>query len=229
MATIISTKELCREYRSGENVCMATNQVHLSIEKGQFLSIMGPSGSGKSTLLQLLANMQEPTSGSISYQERDITQMSEKEKAAYRGKEIGFVFQEHNLLEDFNVLQNIALPGYLYAKRSEVEQKARRWLAALHMEEQEKKNPAELSGGQRQRVAIARALINEPKVLFLDEPTGSLDKASGEQVLDLLEKLNKMGQTIVMVTHDEAAARRANRIIYIRDGKVDVDTDGRME
>lgn len=216
---LLSAKDLCKEYIIGESVCTAVNHTDLDIEKGDFVSIVGASGSGKSSLIHLLAGLDSATSGEVFYKGTGLATMNDKQKADYRGKEIGFVFQEGNLLDDLTVIQNVALPGYLYKKRKEVDEMALRWLKCMGVDNQ-KKYPDEISGGQKQRVAIARALINQPKIIFLDEPTGSLDAETGENILQLLTKLNEAGQSIVMVTHDMGAAARGNKVIMIKDGSI---------
>lgn len=219
-AQLLVAKNLCKEYRSGEGRCMAVNHVDLQVAKGEFVSLVGASGSGKSSLLYLLSGMADMTSGEVFYAGKRLSQMKDRQKSAYRGREIGFVFQDGNLLDGMTVLENVALPGYLYRSRREVDQRAARWLDYLGLKGQKRKYPSELSGGQRQRAAIARALMNQPKILFLDEPTGSLDEAAGESVLRLLVKLNEKGQSILMVTHDMGAAARGSRVVAIRDGAV---------
>ncbi len=217
---LLSIKELYKEYKSGEGVCVAVNHINLDIEQGEFISIVGASGSGKSSFLYLLSGMLEMTSGEIFYMGKSLSEMTDVQKADYRGREIGFVFQEENLLEDITVLRNIALPGYLYKKKKETDERAEKWLDYFGLKNHKKKYPNELSGGQKQRVAIARALMNQPKIIFLDEPTGSLDTAAGEKILHLLVKLNEMGQSIVMVTHDMGAAARGSKVIMIKDGMI---------
>ncbi len=217
---LLSAKDLYKEYKSGEGICIAVNHVDFHIEEGDFITIVGASGSGKSTLLYLLSGMVDMTSGEVSYLGKNFSVMPDKQKAEYRGKNIGFVFQEGNLLYDLTVLKNVALPGYLYGNRKVVEQSAAEWLDELGLMDQKKKYPNELSGGQKQRTAIARALINHPKILFLDEPTGSLDAVNGEALLNLLVRLNQKGQSIVMVTHDMGAAARGSKVIMIQDGAV---------
>ncbi len=217
---LLSAKDLYKEYKSGEGICVAVNYVDFHIEEGDFITIVGASGSGKSTLLYLLSGMADMTSGEVSFLGKNLSQMSDKQKAEYRGKNIGFVFQEGNLLDDLTVLKNVALPGYLYGNRMPVEQSAAEWLDELGLTDQKKKYPNELSGGQKQRAAIARALINHPKILFLDEPTGSLDASNGEALLNLLVRLNQKGQSIVMVTHDIGAAARGSKVVMIQDGAI---------
>ncbi len=219
---LLSARNLYKEYKTqnGEKLCVAVNQISLDIEKDDFITIMGASGSGKSSLLYLLSGMTEMTSGEITYLGKNLSKMSDKQKAEYRGKEIGLVFQEGNLLEDLTVLKNVALPSYLYEKKKTVDKRAQKWLEILGLLEKQNKYPNELSGGQKQRVAIARAFMNKPKILFLDEPTGSLDVTNGGHILDLLVNLNKMGQSMVMVTHDIGAAARGSKVILIKDGAI---------
>ncbi len=217
---LLSAKDLYMEYKNGEDVCIAVNHMDLEIQKGEFVTVIGASGSGKSTLIHLLAGMQNMTSGEVKYLGNKISEMTDKQKADYRGKEIGFVFQDGKLLDDLTVIQNIALPGYLYEKKKSVDERAGKWLNVLRISEQRKKYPRELSGGQKQRVAVARALINLPQLLFLDEPTGSLDAVNGENLLNLLVKINEKGQSIVMVTHDMGAAARGSKVLIIKDGTI---------
>ena len=219
-SNLLSAHDLYKEYESGEGVCTAVNHVNLDMEKGDFISIVGTSGSGKSSLLYLLSGMLEMTSGEVLYMGKSLSEMTDRQKADYRGKEIGFVFQDENLLEDLTILKNVALPGYLYQNRKEVDMRAAKWLDVLGMGSQKNKYPSQLSGGQRQRAAIARALMNQTKIIFLDEPTGSLDEAASENILRLLVNLNQKGQSIVMVTHDMEAAAKGSKVIMIKDGSI---------
>lgn len=220
MNTLLSTKKLYKEYSNKGATCIAANYIDLQIEKGEFLTITGASGSGKSTLLLLLAGMTECTSGQVLYKNMDVMKFTDKQRAVYHGKETGFVFQDDYLLEELTILQNVALPGYLFQKKKIVDSRAEKWMQYLGIGEQKDKYPNQLSGGQRQRAAIARAVINNPKILFLDEPTGSLDQQSGRAVLKLLEKFHLAGQTIIMVTHDREAAGRGSRTIQVQDGRI---------
>lgn len=222
---LLYTRDLYKEYVNGESVCIAVNHVNLDIEKGDFISIVGASGSGKSSLIHILSSIVDPTSGEVFYKGMRLSDRKDKQKSEYRGKEIGFVFQEGNLLDDLTVMKNIALPGYLYKNMRTVDEDAEKWLDDLGLGEQRNKYPHELSGGQKQRAAIARALINHPEILFLDEPTGSLDAVTGENLLKLFVGLNEEGQCIVMVTHDIGAAARGNRVICIKDGSITASLD----
>lgn len=220
MAILLSAEKVYQEYRSGEHICIAVNQLSFTIEKGSFLVIMGPSGSGKSTLLHVLTGNLPPTAGAVLYNEKNIYLLTDRQKAIYRGKDIGMVFQESNLLEDLNIRENIALPGYLYQKRAAAVARADRWMQCLDIYEERKQYPSQLSGGQKQRAALARGLMNNPRILFLDEPTGSLDSETSEKILDLLVKMNQKGQTLVMVTHDLNAAIRGDKVIVLKDGTI---------
>lgn len=217
---ILAAKDLYKTYQSGEGECKAVDHISFCMEKGDFITVVGASGSGKSSLLYLLAGMMDMTSGEVLYMGKSLAGMTDRQKADYRGREIGFVFQEGNLLEDMTALENAALPGYLYQGRKEVEERAGRWLDCLGIGGEKRKYPGQMSGGQKQRTAIARALVNQPGILFLDEPTGSLDKTAGEQILRLLVKLNEKGQSILMVTHDIGAAARGKKVIMIKDGGI---------
>lgn len=219
---IIKTDMLCKSYVSDGEVNHVIKNMNLNIQDHDFTVIMGASGSGKSTLLYVLCGMLEATSGEVDFDGACITKLKEGKMAAFRRDTLGFVFQNINLIPDLNVLENIICPAY-GTKRpmEETVQKAQKLMTKLDLEGQEKKFPEQLSGGQRQRVAICRALINQPKVLFADEPTGALNSTQGKHVLDIFSKLNQQGQSVVMVTHDLKAALRGKRIIYIRDGRID--------
>lgn len=223
MSQLLAAKNLYKTYGVGQSKCDALKNVSLDVHEGEFLVIRGASGSGKSTLIHLLAAMIEPTNGDVFYCGKSLTEMSKKEQASYRGKEVGFLFQDGYLIDYFNILQNTCLPGYPYTNKKKLEERARELLEQLGLGEKLKNLPGELSGGQRQRAALARSCINSPKVLFLDEPTGSLDSESGSVVMDLISDMNKKGQTIVMVTHDDRAASFAQRTITINDGLLNVE------
>lgn len=217
---LLRAEGLCKAYRSGSFCHAAVDHATLQMKRGDFISIIGPSGSGKSSLLYLLAGIRKPDSGKLFLENKSVLDMTEREQAKYRGREIGFVYQDSHLIDELNLLCNVSLPGYLYERRRTVDQRSLRWLQYLGLAEHKNKFPKELSGGERQKAAIARALINRPKLLLLDEPTGSLDIASGGQILDLLLRMNQKGQSIVMVTHDIGAAARGNRTLIIRDGRI---------
>lgn len=222
---MIDVRHLKKEYVEAETVTNALRGVDFSIEKGEFVSIMGPSGSGKSTLLHILDFLERPSSGSYTFLGRSIDEMTDDELAHVRNKEMGFVFQSFNLLSTLSVYDNVEVP-LLYsavpvARRQELIENAVR---AVGLEEKLHTEVARLSGGQKQRVAIARALVNDPNIIFADEPTGNLDSRSGLQVMEILEELNKKGRTVILVTHETQTAEFANRIITIKDGMVESDT-----
>lgn len=219
---IITTELLCKSYVSDGEVNNVIKNMSLSIYEKDFTVVMGCSGSGKSTLLYTLSGMIEATSGRINFGGNDITHMREKQMAAFRRDTLGFVFQGINLVPDLTVFENVISPSYgAKSDRAEVTKRAEELLARLEMSEHRRKFPHQLSGGQNQRTAICRALINSPEVIFADEPTGALNSAQGRSVLDIFTQLNRGGQSVVMVTHDLRAALRGNRIIYLRDGRID--------
>jgi ABC-type lipoprotein export system ATPase subunit len=201
--------------------------VELAVRKSEFVAIVGASGSGKSTLLHILGGLDSPDKGVVSFEGRDLGKINAGELNRYRNRTVGFVFQFYHLLDELNVLENVYLPtmasksiaGWLACRRR-AKDRARQLLAELGLSDRAKHKPYQLSGGERQRVAIGRALMNEPKLLLADEPTGNLDSATGNGILDTLEKLNRAGQTVVMVTHDQRIAQKAGRIITLVDGKV---------
>jgi putative ABC transport system ATP-binding protein len=219
---IISTETLCKSYVSDGEVNHVIKNMDLKIYDKDFTVIMGASGSGKSTLLYVLSGMLDSTSGEVTFNDQNITKMKEHSMAGFRRDTLGFVFQGINLIPDLTVLENIICPAYGSGRpMPEVVKTAEQLIEKLDLKGHEKKFPEQLSGGQRQRVAICRAMINHPKVLFADEPTGALNSTQGKHVLDIFTKLNGDGQSVVMVTHDLKAALRGNRIIYLRDGRID--------
>ena len=219
---MITVRNVHKTYTTGDRPFVALRGVSLSVHAGEFVAIMGPSGSGKSTLLHLFGGLDRPASGEVIVADRPLHAMSETQLALFRRGHIGFVFQFFNLIANLTVRDNIELPMLLdgRARASEVSHRSNALMETLGIVEQASKLPAQLSGGQRQRVAIARALINRPDLLLADEPTGNLDSASGAEVLRLFKELNAQGQTIVLVTHDPAAAAHASRAVFIRDGQI---------
>lgn len=218
---ILKLSNVSKHYELGDNIIKALNDVSVEVNEGDFISIMGPSGSGKSTFLQVASILAEPTGGEIFLKGKDVTSYDEVERAKLRNKEIGFVFQQFNLLARTSALDNVALPlVYAGVSHSEQMKRAEQILKKVSLEDRMENTPAQLSGGQQQRVAIARALINDPSIIFADEPTGNLDSKSGDEIMDILVKLNKEGKTIVMVTHEEEIAEFAKRQIVFRDGKI---------
>lgn len=221
---IISTKDLCKTYVSDGVQFHAIRNINLEIYENEFTVIMGSSGSGKSTLLYLLSGLDNVTAGEVSFEELRVDLMNEKKTSKFRRESIGFVFQAINLVPNLTLLENTAISGYLKEKnRKKVNDKALELLKLMDLKEQARRLPSQVSGGQQQRAAIARGLINNPTVLFADEPTGSLNSSQGENVLDILTDINLKGQTIVMVTHDIKAACRADRILFLKDGQIDGD------
>jgi len=196
--------------------------VSIEIQKGEFVSIVGPSGAGKTTLLQILGTLEKIQSGSITINEKNINKLKEKELAIFRNKEIGFVFQFHNLLAEFTALENVCLPAFIKGtKRKDAEKKAIELLTLLKLTNRLNHKPNELSGGEQQRVAVARALINSPSIILADEPSGNLDSKNAEELHSLFLKLNKeLEQTFVVITHNKEFAKLANRTFEMRDGKI---------
>ena len=214
----IKAKELSKIYGRGENKVTALDKAEMEIRSGDFISIMGPSGSGKSTLLHLLSGLDHPTSGSLTYDGRELYGMSDRELSVFRRQRIGFIFQQFNLLPVLTAQENIAMPVLLDKKQPDMEYLGE-LAKLLGISERLTHLPHELSGGQQQRVAIARALIAKPDVIFADEPTGNLDSKSGGEVMEMLRNIReKMGKTLVIITHDIRIARMADRQFAIMDG-----------
>jgi lipoprotein-releasing system ATP-binding protein len=224
---MLRTEALYKSYRMGATKVNVLKGVDLAIKKGEFAAIVGASGSGKSTLLHILGGLDKPDKGIVKFDGRDLNRFTASELNRYRNKMVGFVFQFYHLLDELSVLENVFLPAmasksiiaWVGCRRS-AKKRAGQLLDELGLSDRANHKPYQLSGGERQRVAIARALMNGPTLLLADEPTGNLDSATGNGILDVLEKLNRAGQTIVMVTHDERIAQRAERIITLADGKM---------
>lgn len=216
---MIDVQDLVKNYQMGDTVVRALRGVTFGIERGSFVAVMGPSGSGKTTLMDILGCLSRPTSGVYRLNGTTIGELPENGLAQLRNREIGFIFQNFNLLPRTSALSNVALPLLYsgYTKRERLE-RARESLSAVGLEDRVHHKPNELSGGQRQRVAIARALVNKPSILFADEPTGNLDSVSGESIMALFSSLHEAGNTIVMVTHEREIAEHAERILSFRDG-----------
>ncbi len=221
---MIDIKDLKKEYLEEDTPTLALRGVTFSIEKGEFVSIMGPSGSGKSTLLHLLSFLDRPTGGSYKFQGKSIDDMTDQELAHVRNKDMGFVFQSFNLLSRLSVFDNVEVP-LLYSDISPVGRRAliEDAVKGVGLEEKLYTEAGRLSGGQKQRVAIARALVTDPNVIFADEPTGNLDSQSGLQVMEILKSLHEKGRTVVLVTHETQTAEFADRIIRVRDGLIESD------
>ncbi|MGQ1908467.1 ABC transporter ATP-binding protein [Marinifilum sp. RC60d5] len=218
---MIKTKNLIKVFRTDEVETTALYNVNLEINNGEFVAIMGPSGCGKSTLLNIIGLLDKPTEGELHFNEFQVEKYSERQRTNLRKENIGFVFQSFNLIEELTVFENVELP-LLYMKVSGSERKRRvnEALERMNIAHRAKHFPQQLSGGQQQRVAIARAVISNPKLILADEPTGNLDSANGEEVMNLLTQLNEEGTTIVMVTHSPSDADRSHRIIQLFDGHV---------
>ncbi|MBR3754677.1 MAG: ABC transporter ATP-binding protein [Clostridia bacterium] len=217
---IIECKELTKEYLSGENVVKAIDNVTVGFEQGEFCAVTGPSGSGKSTLLHVLSSLENPTSGTVTYNGELMSGYNDNQLSILRRRRFGFVFQAYNLVQELTGYENIVLPVMLDRKKVD-ENYIKRVIEMLGIEDRLEHLPSALSGGQQQRIAIARALANKPSILFADEPTGNLDGKSGREVLSLLKYVGKeFGITLILVTHDLHVAEQAERIITIEDGRI---------
>jgi putative ABC transport system ATP-binding protein len=218
---LVELRNVSKIYRLGDEEIRALDDVTLDIDAGEFISIIGPSGSGKSTLMHILGCLDSPSKGTIRLDGTMIQDASSRQLAAIRNRKIGFVFQFFNLLPKLNVLQNVELPMiYSGISSKQRKERARAALDAVDLSNRSKHRPSQLSGGQQQRVAIARALVNDPRIVFADEPTGNLDSHTGEAILELFRKLSQQGRTIVLVTHDPEISAVTPRRIEIRDGKI---------
>lgn len=221
MEKMIEMIQIEKYYQVGNTSLHALKGVSLTVERGEFLAVLGPSGSGKSTLMNLIGCMDRPDSGQYFLDGADIGSAKEQELNKIRNEKIGFIFQKYHLIQTYNVLQNIVMPLLMRGMSlKEAEEVSMGTIEMLGLKERIRHKPRELSGGQQQRVAIARALVGEPAVLLADEPTGALDQGSGQEVLRLFERLNGLGNTIVMITHDLGVARNAHRIVNIVDGEL---------
>ncbi len=222
MKNIIETRKLCKTFSNGGIQQHVLKNVDLEIYEGDFTIIMGASGAGKSTLLYSLSGMDKPTLGSVSFGGTEITKMNTDQLAVFRRSNCGFVFQQVYLVESMSLMDNLMAAGLLvYRDKKVLAKKAGELLKAVGIDESMwNKFPTQISGGEAQRVGIARALVNDPKLVFADEPTGALNSQTGKAVLDTLTKFNEKGQSIVMVTHDITSARRGNRILYVKDGEI---------
>jgi putative ABC transport system ATP-binding protein len=222
--TVIDIQEIGKTYRIGEVEVHALRSVDLNIKKGEYVALMGPSGSGKSTLMNVLGCLDTPSRGTYALNGTQVSKMTDNELAEIRNKEIGFIFQTFNLLARNTAIDNVALP-LVYAGVSKKERIARaeKTLTDVGLGDRMEHKPNELSGGQRQRVAIARALVNNPSIILADEPTGNLDTKTSHEIMDLLEQIHENGNTVIIVTHEEDIAKRAKRIVRLRDGVVESD------
>lgn len=224
MEEIIKTKDIVKLYVMGTEELYALKGVSMTIHKNEYVAIMGPSGSGKSTLMNIIGCLDTPTSGAYDLNGQNVSEMDDNELATVRNKEIGFVFQTFNLLPRSNALHNVELPliysGIARSTRIEMAEQA---LLNVGLQDRMTHKPNELSGGQRQRVAIARALVNNPSIILADEPTGNLDSKTGDEIMDLFDNLHSLGNTIILVTHEDFIAEHAHRVIKLRDGLIETD------
>jgi len=224
---ILKAAGVRKSYRMGATRVEVLKGVDLTVRQGEFVAIVGASGSGKSTLLHILGGLDKPDKGVIEFSGRDLNRMRARELNRFRNEMVGFVFQFYHLLDELNVLENVVLPAmvsrtviaWLLSRRA-AKRRAMELLEQLGLNERVRHKPYQLSGGERQRVAIGRALMNQPRLLLADEPTGNLDSLTGNGILSTFEQLNRAGQTIIMVTHDERVAARAQRVIVLEDGKI---------
>jgi putative ABC transport system ATP-binding protein len=218
---LIEIKDLVKVYEMGDAQVRALDGVSVDLDRGEFVAIMGPSGSGKSTLMNLIGCLDTPTSGTYRLNAQEVSRLDDDELARIRNKEIGFVFQTFNLLSRTSAIENVEVPlVYAGVPRHERHRRAKEMLEQVGLGDRMHHQPNELSGGQRQRVAVARALVNQPSILLADEPTGNLDSRTGEEIMQLFDELNRTGNTIVLVTHEEDIARHARRVVRLRDGQV---------
>ncbi|SCI96411.1 Macrolide export ATP-binding/permease protein MacB [uncultured Clostridium sp.] len=222
MKNVIQLKGIQKYYKVGKEKLHVLKSINLSIKQGEFVMIMGKSGSGKTTLLNILGFLDKFDEGSYLFQGEDVTNLSENKRSIFRNTNIGFVFQQFNLVETLNIYQNVELPMIYNNKYSKEERKERieKNLELVGLLDKAKQRPLQLSGGQQQRIAIARALVNDPQIIFADEPTGALDSDTGIEIMNLLKKLNNQGKTIIMVTHDADLTEYATKLIKLKDGVI---------
>jgi putative ABC transport system ATP-binding protein len=224
METVIKLENIVKNYKVGTQIVRALRSVSLTINKGEYVAVMGASGSGKSTLMNVIGCLDTPTSGTYVLSNSDVSHLSDDELAEIRNKEIGFVFQTFNLLPRNTALENVMLPlVYAGIKKQQRILKAEKILAEVGLSDRVEHKPNELSGGQRQRVAVARALVNDPSILLADEPTGNLDSKISEEIMQLFAEIHRKGNTLIVVTHEETIARHAHRIIRLKDGEIESD------
>lgn len=218
---MISIQNLNKTYRTDELETLVINNLDLTVEKGSFISIMGPSGCGKSTLLNIIGLLDSADTGSYIFEEKELIGITDRQKREIRGQNMGFIYQNFNLLDEFNIFENVELP-LIYAgiKKNERKERVNEILERLKIVHRSKHYPMQLSGGQQQRVAVARALVNEPSLILADEPTGNLDSKNGNDVMELFSEINQNGTTILMVTHSSYDAGFSNKIMNMKDGKI---------
>lgn len=219
---VVEARNIIKDFSAAKSTTHILKDISLKIEKGEFVSIMGQSGSGKSTLLYILGGLDQPTKGSVYINQKNLAKLNDNQMSQFRRRKIGFIFQFYNLIPNLNVEENIMLPLLLDGKKmKDYKSQLNHILEIVGLTKRRKHTPRELSGGQQQRVAIARALIGQPEILFADEPTGNLDSKTGEDIMKLLQKINKINhQTIIMVTHSKEAAQYTHRTIIVKDGQI---------
>ncbi|MBP3930763.1 MAG: ABC transporter ATP-binding protein [Peptostreptococcaceae bacterium] len=222
LSKIVELKNINKFYKVGKEKAHILKSINLNIKKGEFVMIMGKSGSGKTTLLNILGFLDKFDEGEYIFNNQDVTRLNESERSNFRNLNIGFIFQQFNLINTLNIYQNVELPMIYNNKYSKQEKKEQieNNLSIVGLLDKIKQKPVQLSGGQQQRVAIARALVNDPEIIFADEPTGSLDSDTGIEIMELLKELNKQGKTIIMVTHDEDLTKYASKVIKLKDGLI---------
>jgi ABC transporter related len=222
--SLLEIKDIKRDFKLGNEILHVLKGINLSIEKGEYVALMGPSGSGKSTLMNILGCLDTPTSGQYILNGKDVSKMSDSELADIRNREIGFVFQTFNLMPRTTALDNVALPMvYAGVNKEKRRERAREVLRMVGLEDRMLHKPNELSGGQRQRVAVARALVNHPSIILADEPTGNLDSKTSYEIMNLFDSIYNAGNTVILVTHEEDIAHYAKRIIRLKDGMIESD------
>ena len=222
--SLLELKHLGKKYKIGTEEINALRNIDLKIEKGEYVALMGPSGSGKSTLMNIVGCLDSPSEGKYFLNGKEVSKMTEDELAGIRNNEIGFIFQTFNLVPRSSALDNVALPlVYAGIKKDERLKRAKQTLVEVGLGDRISHKPNELSGGQRQRVAVARALVNNPSIILADEPTGNLDSKTSEEIMSLFREIHKLGNTIIVVTHEEEIAQHANRIVRIKDGMIESD------
>lgn len=228
MKKVIEIHKIKRDFQLGQEVVHVLKGIDLDIDRGEYVAIMGPSGSGKSTLMNLLGCLDTPTSGTYSLNGKDASKMSDNELADIRNKEIGFVFQTFNLLPRTTALDNVGLPMiYAGASKAERNERAKEVLKNVGLADRMDHKPNQLSGGQRQRVAVGRALVNKPSIILADEPTGNLDSKTSLEIMHLFDEIHAAGNTVILVTHEEDVAEHAHRIIRLKDGTIESDTQNK--
>jgi len=230
-SSLIRIDNVWKKYEMGEaEPLIVLKEIDLEIKRGEFVAITGPSGSGKSTMVNIIGALDRPSWGSVYLMNRDISEMSDSSLAFLRGKTIGFIFQQFNLLPNFSALENVMLPMEIVNESNgNAKEKAKKLLSSLGLGDRIHHKPSQLSGGQQQRVAIARALANDPDIILADEPTGNLDSKTGEFVMNFLAQMNEAGKTIILITHDLDLVKHAKRVVHLKDGRIEKEAQNRKE